>query len=188
MEIESLRVVRLLFWCRSPHVQKRTQDKEAPEGFLTPTNHKGLPTKAAQGDRALPSVWSKRFLETEDIRDQVVGLSVGDDQIRHVLVIRAKKYLQGKSRGGRHTGDIHEARRTVPTRLIDLMAGGAKGCRCLTANQRIASDRLCRCRKRQREHQDDQCQSGHGGGTFVNSSRYSAQRCRSPIDASQPAL
>ena len=47
-------------------------------------------------------------------------------------------------------------------RSTDLMTGGAKGRRRLTANQGIASNRLRRCgNRRYRKHQDDQRQSNH---------------------------
>ena len=43
--------------------------------------------KLPKGTVRLLSAWSKRLLEIENIRDQVVGLRVRDDQIRHLLVI-----------------------------------------------------------------------------------------------------
>ena len=64
-------------------------------GFLTlliakPDDQVKLPKETVR----LPSVWSRRLLEIENIGDQVVGLSVRDYQIRHSPVIRAKKYFQ----------------------------------------------------------------------------------------------
>jgi hypothetical protein len=45
------------------------------------------PPRSIDPSQHLPSIWSRRLLEIENIGDQVVGVGVRDYQIRHFLVI-----------------------------------------------------------------------------------------------------
>jgi hypothetical protein len=76
----------------------------------------------------LPSVWSRRLLEIENIGDQVVGLRVGDYQINHSPVIK-----RGNTFNERAVGDgilaISTKLGTAPTEatLVDGMASFRRG-------------------------------------------------------------